>query len=111
MRQADFDNLVRDFAAFDAEVDESQNQLPTSPRPGQWLTSSIGLRLTCVGLGYRDGYWAERYLKVVDTRSPSEMIEWDGRTARGWARRNVRLVPKDIRANGWTLGQSTNRAE
>lgn len=91
MTDKEFDRVIRAFLEIESS---SENDV----RPGAWLSETLGLAMTCVGLGYRDGFWASRYLLQLDTRSPEAMLSWDNRSFSAWIRRNQRLLPPDLRA-------------
>jgi hypothetical protein len=94
MRNASFSRIVRDFVEsqeLSAPLESGSDQ---QLLPGAWLRRALSLRLVCVGLGYRDGYWGKRFLERVDTRTVEEMRGWDDRTIGGWVQRNATLIPR-----------------
>jgi hypothetical protein len=99
VREADFEQLVGSFLEMQSNdgLSQTSDSEEDASRPGRWLVSTLGTSLTCVGLGYRDAVWAQRYLAQIDTRSSSEMLSWDKGSARSWARRNVRkMSPQSV---------------
>lgn len=105
MREAAFQLLVASFVELDT-AEETERTSSLDRRPGSWVRGLLGLSLSCVGLGYGDGVWAERFLRRVDTRSAEEMVLWDRRSARGWLRRNIASLPGEVRALAQAKGES-----
>ena len=98
MQDADFQALVDGFVRLERDVLDQPLNGSDAIRPGRWLVEILGMSLTSVGLAYEDGFWAERFLNRLDTRSSDEMTEWDGRVSRAWARRNAKPLPDGVRA-------------
>jgi hypothetical protein len=73
------------------------NETQSVVRPGEWLVESLGLSLACVGLGFRDGNSATKFLNQIDTRSEEEMLNWDDQSISSWLRRNPETVPNFLR--------------
>lgn len=87
-----FDSLATDFISSTISSSEQ-----TKLRPGSRLVKNLSLPFVCVGLGYRDGVVASRFLQCIDTRSAKEMKNWDSDLVEMWLRHNYGMLLPAIR--------------